>query len=48
MIKFLWGEAGDNISNIYAGTNSSTTKIQKTGGSSWTGMFEHGIKGFHR
>ncbi|CAD8100139.1 unnamed protein product [Paramecium sonneborni] len=48
LIKILWGESGDNISRIYAGTNSSTTKIQKTGGSKWTGMIEHGLKGFHR
>ncbi|CAK63344.1 unnamed protein product (macronuclear) [Paramecium tetraurelia] len=48
LIKILWGESGDNISRIYAGTNSSTTKIQKTGGSSWTGMIEHGLKGFQR
>ncbi|CAD8178708.1 unnamed protein product [Paramecium pentaurelia] len=48
LIKILWGESGDNISRIYAGTDSSTTKIQKTGGSSWTGIIEHGLKGFHR
>ncbi|CAD8172550.1 unnamed protein product [Paramecium pentaurelia] len=48
LIKILWGESGDNISRLYAGTNSSTTKIQKTGGSSWTGIIEHGLKGFHR
>ncbi|CAD8094946.1 unnamed protein product [Paramecium sonneborni] len=48
LIKILWGESGDNISRIYAGTNSSTTKIQMTGGSKWTGMIEHGLKGFQR
>lgn len=47
-MKILWGDSGDCISKLYAGTKATTTAMSKNGGNGWTGMFQHGIKGIER
>ena len=48
IIKYQWGDSGDAISKLYAGTNATTTKMSKDGSNGWTGMFEHSLKGIQR
>lgn len=45
LIKELWSKSGNAISKLYAGTNSSTTKLSKHGGNGFTGLLQNGITG---
>lgn len=45
----MWGDNGDQISKIYAGTGATTSSVTRKGEKSGiTSLFDHGIKTISR
>ena len=43
--KVLWADSGDNISNVYAGTDATTSNMTKNGQSNFLDKITHKVNG---